>query len=121
MESLKLCESDYRFMTVVWENEPVSSGALVKLCQEKLGWKKSTTYTVLRKMTEKGFLVNHETEVTSIVAKEKVQAYESDYFVNRTFDGSLPQFLTAFFGGKTISKEEAERLKALIENHQEEA
>jgi predicted transcriptional regulator len=96
MENIMLCESDYRFMTVVWENEPVASGRLVTLCSEKLGWKKSTTYTVLRKMSEKGFVSNEETVVTSLIPKEKVQARESAYFLERTFDGSLPKFLTTF-------------------------
>lgn len=119
MENLKLCESDYRFMQVVWENEPVASGKLVTLCAEKLGWKKSTTYTVLRKMCEKGFLKNEDTIVTSVIPKEKVQAYESEYFVERTFDGSLPKFIASFLGGKTLSEKEAEEIKRLIDAHKE--
>ena len=87
-------------MTVVWENEPVPSGQLVTLCGEKLGWKKSTTYTVLRKMGEKGFLKNEDTVVTALIPKENVQARESAYFVERTFDGSLPKFLDGFFRRK---------------------
>lgn len=119
MENLKLCESDYRFMLVVWENEPVPSGRLVTLCSDKLGWKKPTTYTVLRKMCEKGLLKNEDTIVTSIVPKKKVQAYESGHFVERAFDGSLPQFLVSFLGGKTISEKEADELKRLIDAHKE--
>jgi len=119
MEDLKLCESDYRFMQVVWENEPVASGKLVTLCAEKLGWKKSTTYTVLRKMCEKGFLKNEDTIVTSVIPKEKVQAYESEYFVEKTFDGSLPKFIASFLGGKTLSEKEAEEIKRLIDAHKE--
>ncbi len=119
MENIMLCESDYRFMTVVWENEPVASGRLVTLCSEKLGWKKSTTYTVLRKMGEKGFVSNEETVVTSLIPKEKVQARESAYFLDRTFDGSLPKFLTTFLGGKTITEREAEELKRLIDAHRD--
>lgn len=119
MENLKLCESDYRFMQVVWENEPVASGKLVTLCAEKLGWKKSTTYTVLRKMCEKGFLKNEDTIVTSVIPKEKVQAYESEYFVEKTFDGSLPKFIASFLGGKTLSEKEAEEIKRLIDAHKE--
>ncbi len=117
MENIMLCQSDYRFMSVVWENEPVSSGRLVTLCAERLGWKKSTTYTVLRKMGEKGFVKNEDAVVASLYKKEKVQAKESEYFVERTFDGSLPAFLTAFLGGKTISERDAEELKRLIDTH----
>ena len=119
MENLKLCESDYRFMMVVWESEPVTSGRLVALCAEKLGWKKPTTYTVLRKMCEKGLLKNEDTVVSAIVPKERVQAFESERFVERAFEGSLPQFLTSFLGGKTISEKDAEELKRLIDAHKE--
>lgn len=117
MESLKLCESDYRFMCVIWDNEPLTSGKLVELCASELGWKKSTTYTTLKKLCEKGFAKNENTVVTSLVNKEDVVAYASDHFVNQTFGGSLPQFLVAFLGGKKISEEEAEELKKLIDEH----
>ena len=119
MSNLKLCESDYRFMLVVWESEPIASGQLVSLCLEKLGWKKPTTYTVLRKMCEKGLLKNEDTIVSAIIPKERVQAYESEHFIERTFAGSLPQFLASFFGNKTISPEEADELKRLIDEHKE--
>ena len=119
MEYAKLCDSEYRFMCVIWEAEPVSSGELVSLCQEKLGWKKSTTYTVLRKLCEKGCLENKETIVSALVSKEQVQAKESEEFVERTFDGSLPGFIAAFLGGRKISGEEAEALKQMIEAHKE--
>ena len=119
MEHLKLCESDYRFMTVIWDHEPVPSGKLVELCAEKLGWKKPTTYTTLKKLCDKGFAKNEETIVSSIVPREQVQAYASDHFVEHTFRGSLPGFLAAFLGDKTISDAEAEELKRLIDAHRE--
>ena len=119
MESLKLCDSDYRFMMIVWEAAPVNSGELVKLCSEKLGWKKSTTYTAIKKLSEKGYLKNENAVVSVLIEKEAVQAEETEYFVERTFDGSLPQFLTAFLGGKTISEKEAERIKRMIDEHKE--
>lgn len=119
MDRLKLCESDYRFMSVIWDHEPVASGALVELCNEALGWKKSTTYTVLKKLCEKGFAKNEDTVVTALIPREQVQAFESEYFVERAFDGSLPGFLAAFLGGKTISRQEAEQLKRLIDEHKE--
>ncbi len=120
MENLKLCESDYRFMTVIWDNEPMPSGRLVELCAKKLGWKKPTTYTTLKKLCEKGFAQNKDTIVTALVKREQVQAYASEHFVEHTFAGSLPGFLTSFLGGKTISEKEAEQLKALIDAHKEE-
>ena len=119
MEQLKLCESDYRFMSVIWDHEPVQSGKLVELCAEKLGWKKPTTYTTLKKLCEKGFAQNENTIVTALVPREKVQAYASAHFVEHTFAGSLPGFLTAFLGGRTISEREAEELKRLIDAHRE--
>lgn len=116
---LRLCESDFRFMCVVWENEPVSSHDLVLKCNEQLGWKKSTTYTVLKKMSEKGFAKNEGSVITSLVAKKDVQKYESNRVVNTSFDGSLPSFLASFFGGKKISDDEAQELKRLIDNYRE--
>ena len=119
MDYAKLCDSDYRFMCVVWDNAPVNSGELVKLCQEQLGWKKSTTYTVIRKMCEKGYIANEDATVSVLISKKQVQADESAYFVERTFDGSLPGFIAAFLGGKTISEQEAEEIKRMIDEHKE--
>lgn len=116
---LRLCESDFRFMCILWENEPVSSHDLVLKCNEQLGWKKSTTYTVLKKMSEKGFAKNEGSVITSLVAKNDVQKYESNRVVNTSFDGSLPSFLASFFGGKKISEDEAQELKRLIDNYRE--
>ena len=117
--SFKLCDSDFYFMKVVWEAEPVNSGKLVQLCSEKLGWKKSTTYTMIKKMSQKGFLKNENATVTSLISKQEVEKQESDYFVERTFEGSLPGFLAAFMKGRTISEQEAEELKQMIESYKE--
>lgn len=117
---LKLCESDFKFMCVVWENEPLASGKLVSLCNEELGWKKSTTYTVLKKLCEKGFAKNENSMISSLVAKDDVQQYASTKFVESSFNGSLPKFLASFFGGKKISSKEAEELKRLIDDFKEE-
>ena len=100
MEEYRLCNSDYRFMTLVWEHGPIGSGELVRLCAEYLGWKKSTTYTEIKRLSQKGVLKNENAVVTPLVTREEVQAKESDEFVERTFDGSLPGFLTAFLGRK---------------------
>ena len=119
MEHRRLAESDFRLMTVIWNHEPISSMKLVDACLEELGWKKSTTFTMLRKMIEKGFVKNENSTVTSLVSREEVQAEQSEIFVEQTFAGSLPGFLVAFLGGKTISDEEAEELRRLIEEHRE--
>ena len=119
MDNLRLCESDYRFMSVVWDNEPVQSGKLVELCAERLGWKKSTTYTTLKKLCEKGYAQNENTIVTSLIARESVQKDSSEHFVRNTFEGSLPAFIAAFTKRKQLTKSEIEELKKLIENCEE--
>jgi len=113
MEKYKLFDAELKFMNIIWEEEPIKSGELVRVCNEKLGWKKSTTYTVLRKLAQRGVLKNENTIVTSIVKKEETQIYE------KSFGGSLPRFLTAFFGNKKISNDEAEELKKLIDSYKE--
>jgi BlaI family transcriptional regulator, penicillinase repressor len=120
MEQLRLCDSEYRFADIVWENEPMGSGELVRLCEERLGWKKSTTYTVLKKLCERGILKNDNTIVTAVVKQEQVQRYESEQIVNRNFGGSLPQFITAFMGDKKLSKSQVDKLKKLIDSFKEE-
>ncbi|MBQ4051779.1 MAG: BlaI/MecI/CopY family transcriptional regulator [Oscillospiraceae bacterium] len=119
MEELKLCESDHRFMNIIWDHEPLSSGKLVSLCLEILGWKKSTTYTMLKRLCERGLVQNENGTVSSLAARDDVRAFESERIVERTFGGSLPGFLAAFLGGKTISDEEAAELKRLIDEHRE--
>ena len=114
---LKLCDSDYKFMTIVWAHAPINSGELVALCNEQLGWKKSTTYTVIKKLTERGFIKNENAIVSVLVAKEDCQAVESDYFLERTFGGSLPGFLAAFLNSKKLTEEEAEEIKKMIDAH----
>jgi len=115
MEQYKLFDAEYRFVSIVWENEPINSTELVKLSLEKLGWKKSTTYTVLRKLCERGILKNEDATVSTIVKKEAAQKYESQTVIEKTFEGSLPKFLTAFLGESKITKKEAEELKRIIE------
>lgn len=116
MEQLKLCTSDYRFMSIVWENEPISSGELVKKCLDILGWKKSTTYTMLKKLLEKGFVKNEDSTVTALIPKGEVQKFESEYVVNHTFEGSLPAFIASFISGRGLTREEAEEIKRLIDS-----
>jgi BlaI family penicillinase repressor len=115
MEPYKLFDAEYRFMSIVWELEPVNSTQLCRVCQERLGWKKPTTYTVLRKLGERGLVRNQNAVVTALVKREQVQQYESQAVVEKSFGGSLPGFLTAFLGKRKLSKEEAEELKRIIE------
>ena len=119
MEAKRLSYGEGRFLNLIWENEPIPSGRLVELCREKLGWQKSTTYTRLRLLAEKGYVKNEDAVVTSVLSRGEVQAAESAYVVEQTFSGSLPGFLVSFLGGKTISEEEAEELKRLIDEHRE--
>ena len=115
MNDLKLCQSDYRFMSVVWDSAPVSSGALVRLCQERLGWKKSTTYTVLKKLADKGFLKNEDSTVTALIPREQVQIFESGYVVDKAFGGSLPAFIAAFTQGRKLTAQDADEIQRLID------
>ena len=115
-EYKRLCESDYRFMCVIWDHEPVGSMELVKRAEEELGWKKSTTFTMIRKLSEKGLIKNEDSVVRALVPREEVLENESQTFVEQTFKGSLPGFLVSFFGGKKISASEAEELKKIIDS-----
>lgn len=93
MDTPKIFESEYRFCLILWEHEPVKSSELVKLCREQLGWKPTTTYTVLRRLSDRGVLKNENTVVTSLVSKDEVQAAEIDELVEKKFEGSVPAFL----------------------------
>jgi predicted transcriptional regulator len=117
METPKVFESEYRFCEILWENEPVSSSELVRLCSEKLEWKKSTTYTVIRRLSERGVLKNEDSIVTSLVSKEDIQSAESEEVVERTFSGSLPNFIAAFTRKKNLSKQEIEEIQSIIDQY----
>lgn len=114
METPKVYESEYRFCLILWEHEPVKSKELVRLCQEQLGWKATTTYTVIKRLSERGVLKNENTIVSSLVSKDQVQAAELEEFVEKTFEGSLPAFVAAFTKHKRISKEEIDAVQAMI-------
>ncbi len=119
MDNLKLAEGEYRFACIVWDNEPLPSGKLVELCAQQLGWKKSTTYTVLKKLVDRGVLRNENAVATAVIPKEDVLREESRAVVDRAFGGSLPSFLAHFMGGRTISDAEADELKAIIDRYRE--
>ena len=102
MEIPKIHESEYRFCLIMWEHEPVTAAMLVKLCQEQLGWKRTTTYTVIKRLGERGVLKNENGTVTSLVSRDKAQAYEIDELVEKKFQGSLPAFIAAFTDRKSV-------------------
>lgn len=119
MEMPKIFESEYRFCLILWEHEPIKSTELVKLCQEQLGWKSTTTYTVIKRLSERGVVKNENTIVTSLVSKEAVQAAEIEEMVEKTFEGSLPAFVAAFTKHRAITQEEIDAVQAMIDRFRE--
>lgn len=119
MNDINIWDSDYRFMLIVWDTAPINSGKLAVLCREKLDWKKSTTYNAIRRMCEKGLIRNENAAVSVVIPKEKVQMMEGKAFLDRTFEGSLPQFIASFLNNKSISEKEAKEIMRLIDSHRE--
>lgn len=115
MNTPKVFESEYRFCLILWENEPVKSSKLVELCQEQLGWKATTTYTVIKRLSERGVLKNENTVVTSLVSKDQVQAAQLNEMVEKTFEGSLPAFIAAFTKHQEISDAEIDAVQQMID------
>lgn len=115
MDQLQLYNSEYRLMSIVWAHEPVNSTELTKLCHSELGWKKSTTYTMIRKLSERGLLQNCDATVTSLVGREQVRQYESAALLEKSFDGSLPLLFATFLQGRRLTRKDAEELKRMIE------
>ena len=121
METPKVFESEYRFCLILWENEPIHSGELVKLCRERLGWMPTTTYTVIKRLSERGVLINENSVVRSLVSKEEVQASELDELVEKTFEGSLPAFIAAFTKRKDLSEADIDEVQEMIDRYRKEA
>ena len=115
MNTPKVFESEYRFCLILWEHEPIKSSELVALCGEQLGWKPTTTYTVIKRLAERGVLKNEKTVVTSLVSKDQVQAAELNEMVEKTFEGSLPAFVAAFTKHQKISEEEIDAVQRMID------
>lgn len=115
MEIPKIHESEYRFCLILWEQEPVTAPDLVRLCQERLGWKRTTTYTVIKRLGERGVLKNENGTITSLVSKDKAQAYEIDELVEKKFEGSLPAFLAAFTKRRDLSEDEIDEVQRMID------
>ncbi len=115
MSTPKIFESEYRFCLILWEHEPVSSRELSELCKEKLGWSKTTTYTVIKRLSERGVVKNENTIVSSLVSKEEAQISELDELLDKKFEGSVPAFLAAFTRRQNLSSEQLEEIKRIIE------
>lgn len=119
MQKFNLTESEYRFVKIIWDNQPMASSQLVEKCADAFGWKKSTTYTTLKRLCEKQVLKNENSTVTALISRTDVEKYRSSHIVNEAFDGSLPKFIAAFMQDKKLSQQEAEALKAMIDNYKE--
>ena len=117
MDTPKVFESEYRFCLILWKNEPVKSSKLVELCKEQLGWKPTTTYTVIKRLSERGVLKNENTVVTSLVSKDQVQAAELIEMVEKIFEGSLPVFIAAFTKHQKISDAEIDAVQQMIDRY----
>ena len=120
METPKIFESEYRFCRILWAHEPVKSSELVALCREQLGWKPTTTYTVIKRLAQRGVLVNEDTVVRSLVTKDEVQAAEIDEMVEKKFEGSLPAFLAAFTRHRKMTDREIDQVQRMIDEYRKE-
>ena len=115
MEHKKIFESEYRFCCVLWEHEPVNSTVLVKLCKEQLGWSKATTYTVIRRLAERGIVKNENAIVTALVSREEAQLSDMDELMSSRFDNSLPAFIAAFSKRQQLTDEQVAEILRIIE------
>lgn len=120
MKKYKLGEMEQRFADLIWRYEPISSGELVKLCEAELSWKKSTTYTMLKRLCDRGIFQNQKSMVTALMTREDFLAAQGEQFLNRTFGGSLPRFFAAFTRRNRLSEKEISELQRLIDEHREE-
>lgn len=116
---IKIFDSEYKFCEILWEVEPINSTELVHLCKEKLGWSKATTYTVIRRLSERGVLKNENSIVSSLISKESAQINEVHELVDKKFGGSIPSFIATFVKSEKLSKKEYEELQALLNIEEE--
>lgn len=119
MDNTSLGAIESRFADIIWQNEPLPSGELVKICEKELNWKKPTTYTVLRKLCERGIFKNEKGTVSSKISREEFYAVQSEKFVEETFDGSLPAFIAAFTKRKNLSQKEINEIRKMIDTYGE--
>lgn len=118
---VQIFDSEYRFCLILWEEEPINSTKLVALCKERLGWSKATTYTVIRRLADRGVVKNENTVVSSLISKEQAQLQQLESMVDKTFEGSMPAFIAAFANSRRLSKEDVDQLEKLIRDYKEEA
>jgi predicted transcriptional regulator len=115
MDTPRVTESEYKLCLILWEHEPIKSAELVRLCEEKLGWKETTTYTVIKRLSDRGVVKNEKTIVSSLVPKSAIQAAQLDDLVERTFEGSLPAFIAAFTSRQRLSEKQIDEIQAMID------
>lgn len=118
MKNTKLGVVEARFADIIWENEPLTTAELIKLCQNKLNWKRTTTYTVLKRLSERGIFQNDDGAVTSLISKDDFYSMQSEQFIDETFNGSLPAFFAAFTSKKKLSKKDISEIKKLIDSYE---
>lgn len=117
---ISLGEKEYQFACIIWEYQPMTSSDLVQLAKQQMGWKKSTTYTVLKKLIQKGIAQNENATVTMLITKDQIDSFETDRLISRVFQGSLPKFITAFYQEKKITQAEIDQLEQIIRSYKEE-
>ena len=115
MEPPKIFESEYRFCLILWREEPINSTKLARICKEELGWSRTTTYTVIKRLSDRGVVKNENATVTALVSKEAVQVAQMDELMEKTFEGSVPAFLAAFARRQSLTEAEVEALRRIIE------
>ncbi len=115
METPKIFESEYRFCLILWENEPIRSSELARLCKDRLGWSVTTTYTVIKRLSDRGVVKNEKAIVSSLISKEEAQIHELDELLEKKFEGSLPAFIAAFGRRQALSQKEIEEIQRIIE------
>lgn len=121
MSEIKLGEMEAKFAELIWENEDISSGELVKLCEKELSWKKSTTYTMLRRLCEKGLFKNESGHVSALISKTELAARKGEELINESYGGSLPRFIAAFAERKAISQKELDEIQKMIDEYRKES
>ncbi|MBD5482192.1 MAG: BlaI/MecI/CopY family transcriptional regulator [Lachnospiraceae bacterium] len=119
MPTTKVFESEYRFCLILWAHEPIASADLARLCKEELGWSRTTTYTVIKRLSERGVVKNENAVVTALVSQDEIQAAEIDELVNKKFGGSLPAFIATFTKHQKLSKEDVESVRRMIDTYRE--
>ena len=119
MEEIRLAEIESRFVELIWQKEPIGSGELVSPCEKELNWKKSTTYTVLRRLCQRGILQNQDAVVTSLIKKDEYMAIQSEQVLEDTFEGSLPRFVAAFMSRKKLSRKQIDEIQKLIDDYKD--